>query len=267
MTTPAGKALIKIGGTLLDDPVSRHGIAQQIAKLAASGVTVAVVHGGGKQMTRFLDERGIESRFVGGLRVTTGETIDAVLKVLAGTVNTQLVAALGNADASAVGLTGIDAGLARAEQLNPELGFVGKVIASETHLLDVLTDAGFVPVVACIAGGESGQVFNVNGDSMAVAVASAWKADKLVFLTDVAGVLDGNKSIVPVLSVDGCRVLIQSGVATGGMQAKLNAATDAVENGVQEVSIVKGSDPDIVLRLFAGERTGTRITGNAEERK
>jgi acetylglutamate kinase len=254
------KALIKIGGTLLDDAASRNGIARQIAQVAGSGVTVTVVHGGGKQMTRFLEERGIESRFVGGLRVTTDDTIDAVLKVLAGTVNTQLVAALGGAGAKAVGLTGIDAGLATAEQLNPELGYAGKVVASESRLLDVLTGAGYVPVVACIADGMNGQVFNVNGDSMAVAVASAWKVDRLVFLTDVAGVLDANKEIVPVLSVDGSRVLIQSGVATGGMQAKLNAATDAVENGVQEVSIVKGSDTDIVLRLFAGERVGTRIT-------
>ncbi len=253
------KALIKIGGTLLDDPISRNAIASQIAKIAASGVKVTVVHGGGKQMTRFLEERGIQSRFVGGLRVTTEETIDALLKVLAGTVNTQLVAALQCAGALAVGLTGIDGGLAIAEQLDPDLGFVGEVISSDPWVLDLLNAGSCIPVVACIAGGEQGQVFNVNGDSMAVAVASAWKADRLVFLTDVAGVLDAGKSLMPLLSVAGCRDLIQSGVATGGMQAKLNAATDAVESGVQEVSIVKGSDPDIVLRVFANERIGTRI--------
>ncbi len=210
-------------------------------------------------MTRFLEERGIESRFVGGLRVTNDDTIDAVLKVLAGTVNSQLVAALGTAGARSVGLTGLDASLATAEQFNPELGFVGKVVASDSRLLDVLTAAGYIPVVACIAGGAHGQVFNVNGDSMAVAVASAWKADRLVFLTDVAGVLNSDKSLMPLLPVAGCRDLIQSGVATGGMQAKLNAATDAVESGVQEVRIVKGSDPGIVLRVFANEQIGTRI--------
>jgi len=111
------KALIKIGGSLLDDPAARNDIARQIAEVAASGVSVTVVHGGGKQMTRFLEERGIQSRFVGGLRVTTDETIDALLKVLAGTVNTQLVAALCAAGARAVGLTGIDAGLATARGL------------------------------------------------------------------------------------------------------------------------------------------------------
>lgn len=253
------KALIKIGGSLLDDPASRNDIARQIAEVAASGVSVTVVHGGGKQMTRFLEERGIQSRFVGGLRVTTEGTIDAVLKVLAGTVNTQLAAALCAAGARAVGLTGIDAGLATAEQLDPELGFVGRVVASDPSVLDALSAAGFLPVIACVSGGTRGEVFNVNGDSMAVAIASSWGVDRLVFLTDVSGVLDDKKAIIPVLSVMCCRNLIDTGVATGGMQAKLNAATDAVEGGVHEVRIVKGSDPSIVKRVFAGEEIGTRI--------
>lgn len=252
------KTLIKIGGSLLDDPASRNDIARQIREVAASGVSVTVVHGGGKQMTRFLEERGIQSRFVRGLRVTTEETIDALLKVLAGTVNTQLVAALGG---KAVGLTGIDAGLATAEQLDPELGLVGRVVKSDPSVLDALTDAGMLPVVACVAGGANGEVFNVNGDSMAVAIASSWRVDRLVFLTDVPGVLDGKKSIIPVLTVEGCRELIDGGIATGGMQAKLNAATDAVAGGVHEVSIVKGSDPFIVKHVFAGEEIGTRIVG------
>jgi acetylglutamate kinase len=253
------RALIKIGGSLLDDPASRHDIARQIAQVAASGVVVSVVHGGGKQMTRFLEERGVKSTFVRGLRVTNDETVDAVLKVLAGSVNTQLVAALGAAGAQAVGLTGIDAGLAVAEQLDPELGFVGRVCASDSRVLETLTAAGFMPVVACVAGGRHGEVFNVNGDSMAVAVASNWKVDRLVFLTDVAGVLDAEKRLIPLLTSDDCAALIASGVASGGMQAKLNAATDAVADGVGEVRIVKGSDPEIVSRVFAGEETGTRI--------
>jgi acetylglutamate kinase len=258
------KALIKIGGSLLDDPASRNNIAGQIAEVAASGVSITVVHGGGKQMTRFLEERGIQSRFVRGLRVTTDETIDAVLKVLAGTVNTQLTAALCAAGAKAVGLTGIDAGLSTAAQLDPELGFVGRVTASDPSVLDALADAGLLPVVACVAGGEHGEVFNVNGDSMAVAIASSWGADQLVFLTDVPGVLDEKKAIIPVLTVEDCGNLIATGVATGGMQAKLNAATDAVAGGVHEVSIVKGSDPFILKRVFdsnEGEEIGTRIVG------
>ena len=255
------KALIKLGGSLLDDPASRDDIARQIAEVAASGASITVVHGGGKQMTRYLEVRGIQSRFVGGLRVTTDETIDALLKVLAGTVNTQLTAALCAAGAKAVGLTGIDAGLATAVQHDPELGFVGRVVASDPGVLDALSDAGMLPVVACVAGGEGGEVFNVNGDSMAVAIACSWGVDRLVFLTDVAGVLDENKTIIPVLTIEACRNLIDSGVATGGMQAKLNAAAEAVAGGVPEVSIVKGTDPSILKRVFDGEETGTRITG------
>jgi len=128
-------------------------------------------------------------------------------------------------------------------------------------VLDALSEAGMVPVVACVAGGKNGEVYNVNGDSMAVAMAASWGADRLVFLTDVAGVLDANKAIVPVLTVEACQNLIATGVATGGMQAKLNAATQAVEGGVKEVCIVKGSEPSIVKRVFAGEETGTRIVG------
>jgi acetylglutamate kinase len=253
------KVLIKIGGSLLDDAPSRQNLARQIAKIAAEGVHVTVVHGGGKQMTRFLEERGVKSTFVRGLRVTTDETIDAVMKVLAGSVNTQLSAALGAAGARAVGLTGIDSGVAVADQLDPELGFVGRVTSSNPALLDTLTAAGYVPVVACVAGGTDGQVYNVNGDSMAVAVASAWKADRLIFLTDVPGVLDASKTLLPSLTVADCGKLIADGIATGGMQAKLDAATNAVSHGVAEVRIVRGSDPDIVTRVFAGENIGTRI--------
>ncbi|MDQ1470316.1 MAG: acetylglutamate kinase [Bryobacterales bacterium] len=253
------KALIKIGGSLLDDPASRNDIAGQIARLAATGVMVTVVHGGGKQMTRFLEERGVQSTFVRGLRVTTNETIDAVTKVLAGSVNTELVAALAVAGARAVGLTGMDAALAWADQLDPELGFVGRVVSSDSRLLHTLTEAGYTPVVACVAGGENGQVFNVNGDSMAVAVASNWIVDRLLFLTDVPGVLDGDKQLIPVLTVKGCKALIDSGAARGGMQAKLNAASDAVKGGVREVCIVRGSDAEIVTRVFGGEEIGTRV--------
>jgi acetylglutamate kinase len=245
------KTLIKIGGSLLDDAASRSEIARQI--LGLKGL-VAVVHGGGKQMTRFLAERGIESKFVNGLRVTNEDTIDAVLKVLAGTVNTQLVAALGD---RAVGLTGIDAGLAAAEQMDPELGFVGRVTWSDPKILNVLTAAGYLPVVACVAGGDA--IYNVNGDSMAVALASKWKVDRLVFLTDVAGVMDAGKKTIPELTAADCARLIGTGVATGGMQAKLHAASEAVANGVGEVRIVKGSDTDIVSRVFAGEKVGTKV--------
>ncbi len=251
------KVLIKIGGTLLDDATLRSAIATQIA--AVKNCAITVVHGGGKQMTRYLEERGIESTFVRGLRVTTAEIADAVLKVFAGSVNSLLVAALNGAGARAVGLTGIDAGLAVAEQLDAELGLVGKIVRSNPALLNVLTGENYLPVVACVAGGERGEVYNVNGDSMAVAVASGWKADQLIFLTDVPGVLNREKQVIPMLTVAACRELIASGVASGGMRAKLDAACEAVGLGVGQVRIVCGSEANIVGRVLAGEPAGTSV--------
>lgn len=252
------KVLIKLGGTLLDAPECREQLAAQLAA-AAREVSLVVVHGGGKQMTRFLAERGIESRFINGLRVTTPETIDAVLKVFAGSVNHQLVASLIAAGARAVGLTGIDANLVEAEPLDPALGAVGKPIASHAELLEILTARGYLPVVACVAGDGRGGVFNVNADQMAVACAVGFKADLLLFLTDVAGVMGADKQIIPLLSAADCANLISRGVATGGMQAKLNAAADALGKHVGQVVVAPGAESEIVRRLLAGESVGTRL--------
>ena len=165
------KLLVKLGGTLLDEESSRTRLARELAALAArSDVRLVVVHGGGKQMTRFLSERGIESRFIGGLRVTTPEVIDAVLKVFAGSVNHQLVASLVAAGAGAVGLTGIDACLTEAEHWNEELGAVGRPVRANGALLDLLTGSGYLPVVACVAGDRQGNIYNVNADQMAAAL-------------------------------------------------------------------------------------------------
>jgi acetylglutamate kinase len=252
------KLLVKLGGTLLDTPEVRAGLARQIAQAAAAH-QVVVVHGGGKQMTRYLAERGIESRFVGGLRVTTPETIDAVLKVFAGTVNHELVAALNCAGAKAAGLSGIDACMVEAVQMDPALGAVGKVTRANPELLDVLTGSGFVPVVACVAGDRAGNIYNVNADQMAVACAAGFSADRLIFLTDVPGVLDASKQVRPVLTVAAGEQLIADGVATGGMQAKLNAAIAGLRGGVGQVLIAPGSAPDVLTRILAGEAVGTRM--------
>ncbi|MGE5645336.1 MAG: acetylglutamate kinase [Acidobacteriota bacterium] len=253
------KVLVKLGGTLLDAPESRARLAAELAGAVRGGANLVVVHGGGKQMTRFLAERGVESRFVNGLRVTTPETIDAVLKVFAGSVNHQLVASLIAAGARAVGLTGIDACLTEAEPLDPALGAVGKPVRSNPELLELLSKNGYVPVVACVAGDRAGRIYNVNADQMAVACAAGFKADLLLFLTDVAGVRGADQRICPQLTPAGCRDLIARGVATGGMQAKLNAATDALEKGVGQVIIAPGMEPGIVGRALAGEAVGTRL--------
>jgi len=253
------KLLVKLGGTLLDDPASRDALAAQIARARIDGVQIAVVHGGGKQMTRYLAERGIESRFVNGLRVTSPETIDAVLKVFAGTVNHELVASLNRAGALAVGLTGIDALLAEAEQMDPELGAVGRVVRSNAALLNVLVENGYLPVVACVAGDRQGNIYNVNADQMAVACAAAFGAEQLIFLTDVEGVLDSARSVRPRLTARESRQLIADGIATGGMQAKLNAAAAALESGVGAVRIAPGALSGVLERLLAGESIGTGI--------
>jgi acetylglutamate kinase len=252
------KLLIKLGGTLLDAADSRARLALEIAAVARLH-QVTVVHGGGRQMTRYLAEHNVESRFVNGLRVTTPEVIDAVLKVFAGSVNSQLVSAFRAAGASPVGLTGLDAGLVDAEQLNPELGAVGKPVHSDARLLDVLTEAGYLPVVACVAGDAQGAVYNVNADQMAVACAAAFGAGKLLFLTDVDGVKGADGSLFGTLTVDGASKLIAGGVATAGMQAKLEAAMLALGSGVGQIVIAPGAKPGVVASILKGAVIGTRV--------
>jgi len=258
------KALIKLGGTLLDAPEVRANLAGQIAAQARRGIQVTVVHGGGKQMTRYLAERGIESRFVNGLRVTTPETMDAVLKVLAGSVNQELVAALIAAGARAVGLSGVDGNLVEAEQMDPALGMVGRVTHAHPELLDLLVSRDYLPVVACVAGSRDGRMYNVNAEQMAGACAAAWRADRLIFLTDIAGVLDAAGLVQPLLSAEECQRLIGAGVATGGMQAKLNAARAALDAGLDEIQIAPGAAPNVLARLFDGEPAGTKIVRAAQ---
>jgi len=253
----AERILVKLGGTLLDEPASRRRLAREIAELSATGARLTVVHGGGKQMTRYLAERGVESQFVNGLRVTTPEVVDALLKIFAGSVNHGLVASLVEAGALAVGLSGIDALLAEAEQMDPQLGAVGRVVKSNGGVLETLTSVGYLPVVACVAGDRAGNIYNVNADQMAVACAGGFQATRLVFLTDVEGVLDATKTLVPVLNKAACRELITSGVATGGMQAKLEAATSALDSGVGHVHIVGGATPGVLAAVVGGQHAGT----------
>ncbi len=253
------KVLVKLGGTLLDAPERRDALAGQIARALSNGTEIVVVHGGGKQMTRFLAERGIESRFVDGLRVTTPEIVDAVLKVFAGSVNHELVASLNRAGARAVGLSGIDSFLVEAEQMDPALGAVGRVTKSNPELLHLLTAHGYLPVVACVASDRRGQVYNVNADQMAVACAVAYGAQDLIFLTDVEGVLDAARQVRPLLSASESERLVADGVATGGMQAKLNAALAALSGGVARVRIAPGAAAGVLQRVLAGEDIGTQM--------
>jgi len=253
------KVLIKLGGALLDDAAARKRLAFEIAAVHADGLELILVHGGGKQMTRFLAGLGIESQFVNGLRVTSPEVLDAVVKVLAGSVNKQLVAELTAAGVRAAGLSGLDGLITEAEQLDPALGFVGKPVRTNAGLLHLLAGHGYLPVVACVAGDRAGQIFNVNADQMASACAAAFEADLLLFLTDVPGVRGADGQICPDLTIAQCQELVRSGVASGGMQAKLEAATQALARGVKAMIIAPGAMPDVIHRALAGERIGTRL--------
>ena len=253
------KALIKIGGTLLDSAESRLRLAAEIGQAVEGGLEAVVVHGGGKQMTRFLEERGVESRFVNGLRVTTPDVLDAVLKIFAGSVNRELVAAFIAKGMQAVGLTGMDGLLTEARQMNAELGFVGRPVRSDARLLNLLLQGAYLPVVACVAGDGQGQFYNVNADQMAASVASAMQAEKLFFLTDVDGVWNKEKVIYRAITIDKCKMLIETGTANAGMQAKLEAAIEALRLGVAEVVIAPGGVTGIIGGLLSGNHIGTRI--------
>lgn len=253
------RLLVKLGGTLLDSDASLKRLAAETARGWEAGHRIVLVHGGGRQMTRFLAERGIESRFVDGLRVTTPETIDAVLKVFAGSVNHSLLAALVAAGVQAVGLSGIDASLVEAEPMRPELGAVGRPGRANPELMELLAEAGYLPVVACVAADRKGNIYNVNADQMAVACAIGFRAERLLFLTDVEGVLGASGERLPRLTLHQSEELIRAGIARGGMQAKLNSAGEALRAGIAEVIVAPGAAQDIIPRLLSGEELGTRL--------
>lgn len=257
------KVLIKLGGTLLDSSESRQRLAAEISTAVNQGLEAVVVHGGGKQLTRYLADRGIESRFVNGLRVTSTEALDAVVKVLAGSVNQELVSAFIASGIPAVGLSGMDALLTEAQQMSEELGWVGRPVRSDARLLNTLIESRYLPVIACLAGDRRGQFFNVNADQMAVSVAGAFSAEKLWFLTDVEGVKGENNAIYSTLNIDECKHLIDTGVATGGMRAKLESAVEALRTGITEVVVAPGATAGVIERLLTGGSTGTRLIASA----
>ncbi len=253
------RVLIKLGGTLLEAEGSRRRLAREITAARRDGAEVGVVHGGGKQLTTFLKERGIESHFVNGLRVTSAAVLASVSMGAAGRGNQVLARACPAPGAEAVGLTGADALLTEAEPLDAALVFVGRPVRSNGRLLRVLTAEGYLPVVACVAGDRSGALYNVNADQMAVACAIGFGAEKLFFFTDVEGVLDAEGRLCESLDEAACGKLIESGEASGGMRAKLEAALGAVRGGVGEVIIAGGAREGLARMLLGGERVGTRI--------
>ena len=255
------KLVVKVGGALLDQPDVVAQCAATISALVAQGNQIAVVHGGGGELTRLLKRVGKHSQFVGGLRVTDAETRDFALMVLAGAVNKRLVAALGMVGQPAFGLCGGDGLTFRAKKLEtPDFGFVGEVVGVNAHSLESIWAMNAVPVIASIALGIDGEYYNVNADQMASACAAALNADRLVFLTDVSGVWDADKNVISLLDLAGISRLRDDGVISGGMLPKLDACEKALARGVNSVHILPGANPEALQQLRSGSiRMGTQL--------
>jgi acetylglutamate kinase len=250
------KYVVKLGGAGLETPSLLSGSMRAITELVRDGNQVAVVHGGGVQLTRTLKALGLQSTFINGLRVTDAQTRDVALMVLAGKVNKSLVAALGALGQPAVGLSGGDGLLFRArkkrtsiEPGGPDLGYVGEIVASDPRWIEAIWQLNGVPVLSSMALGFDGEYYNINADEMAAACAIACRADALVFLTDVPGVKGANGEVLRWLSIDQIAEMAKSAVISGGMLPKLSACREALLNGVKRVRILPaeaaGSLPDL----------------------
>ena len=263
--------LLKFGGELLEEPGQLRSVVAALAGIAKSGRPMVIVHGGGKEIDAALQRAQIEKRQVDGLRITDEPTLDVVVSVLAGAVNTRLVAALNTANVPAVGLTGADGSCGLAVAAPPhhavdgrvvDLGRVGLPAADgDTRLLQALTREHFVPVIASIGLAEDGRLFNVNADTFAAHLAAQLGAARLVIAGTTAGVLDDAGQTLPALDADAIAALIDAGTATAGMIAKLRACAAAIAGGVDDVVIVDGRERgDLEAAVNGAPRRATRVT-------
>jgi acetylglutamate kinase len=263
-----GKVIvIKVGGAAMVGARLSRSFAGDISLLQLAGIHPVVVHGGGPQVTEVSERLGLASAFVDGVRVTDLETLDVATMVLAGKVNTELVASLVAGDVPAVGLSGVDGGLVIARrQAQPDLGYVGEVVRVNSQVLRTLMGNGFIPVVASIAADADGHPFNVNADVMAGELAVGLDAQKLVYLNDVPGVIGPAGDLLSELGVEETLdVLARSDVVDGGMIPKLESAVRALKAGVPRVHLIDGRvEHALVLELFTPEGIGTMITGEPE---
>lgn len=262
----AGKTfVVKFGGHAMVDEACRTSFAQDIVLLQHVGIRPVVVHGGGPQIDRALKQMGVQSTFVQGLRVTDEPTMGVVEMVLAGQVNGEVVTSLTNAGGRAVGLSGRDAGFILARKIEasegePDIGRVGEVVRVEPRVVRSLLGDGFVPVVAPVGVDAEGRALNINADTVAGRVAGALGAEKLVLLTDIAGILDRDKNLVPELSERDAEAAIAEGSVTGGMIPKVRGCLDALEQGVGSVHVIDGRVPHaLLLEIFTDRGVGTVI--------
>lgn len=238
---PRNTTVVKLGGSLLENEALRGEALKSVTAAWRAGESIALVHGGGKRIDASLEKLGIPKRTQGGLRVTDAETLDVVVSVLAGAVNKSLVAELQSYGAAAAGLSGVDGETLKADVHPPidgvDLGYVGKIVDANPRLLVSMMSRGFLPVISSVASGANGTLLNVNADAAASALAIALRAKKLIFLTDVEGLLNAEQRLVKFLTVRQAREVLESDVVSGGMRPKLQSSVDAITYGVYEVVI------------------------------
>jgi acetylglutamate kinase len=266
--------VVKYGGHAMGDEHMARAFARDMVLLEQSGVNPVVVHGGGPQIGAMLARLGIKSEFAGGLRITDKPTVEVVEMVLAGLINKQIVGFINNEGGRAIGLCGKDGNMVTARkvtksQLDPQshvevpidLGFVGEPERVDSAVLEAVLGRELIPVLAPVANGADGETYNINADTFAGAVAGKLKAKRLLFLTDVPGVLDKNKNLIKELKVDQIHALIADGTITGGMIPKVETCIYALEQGVEGVVILDGKVPHaVLLELLTDHGSGTLIT-------
>jgi acetylglutamate kinase len=261
------RAVIKYGGAAMIDPALQRSFAQDIGLLRAAGLRLVIVHGGGPEITRTLERLGQKSEFIDGQRVTGTAEMGVVEMVLTGKVNTEIVGLINTLGGSAMGLSGKDAHLIRARKQipkpgKPDLGLVGEVESINREILDMLLDKSYIPVISPVGLGSDGSSYNINADHVAAEIAVAAGAKKLIFLTDVPGILDENGQLLSQLTTADLQGRLQAGKAVkGGMAVKSKAVLRALEGGVDAVQVIDGREPhSVVVELFTEKGVGTLVT-------
>ena len=254
--------VIKLGGHAMGSDEGMEMFARDVVLMQMVGVNPVVVHGGGPMINAMLDKLDIQSEFVNGKRVTDAATVEVVEMVLSGRVNKRIVQAINAQGGKAVGLSGKDANLVICDQTDPALGYVGTPKDVDPSLLENLFESNTIPVIAPLGAGREGETFNINGDTMAGAIAGALNADRLLLLTDVAGVKDGSGEVVTELKAGQIKDMIADGTIAGGMIPKTETALDALSQGVRAVVILDGRAPNAcLLELYTEHGAGSLIRG------
>ena len=255
--------VIKYGGNAMINEQLKQQVMEDIVLLWLIGVKVVLVHGGGPEINDTMKKLGKEAQFVNGLRVTDRETVDIVQMVLAGKINKTLVNLIQMKGGHAVGLSGIDGGILEAKMKDEALGYVGTVTKVRPQPINDLLEKGYIPVVSTVASDRLGNAYNINGDTAAARIAGALNAERLIMMTDIAGILkdkDDPSTLIPHITVGEARELYASGVISGGMIPKVDCCIDALEHGVDNVVIMDGRIPhSILMELLTDEGAGTMV--------